>query len=269
MYIFTLTLHRSSTKLPRQHFLTEAGWHLLSPQISQHRDGFWTAGLFLLRFMSGIHWSWNHEEHEVVSGAPTLSNTLIVCCHVTVSLSQVLMPLEKVEMEKKLRVLSRSQQEQRLWSRDCHTHHVCVQNHRQQMWAPHFEGAGCPVTDVPRGPQCWIIKPNLHFVTTRRIWTLSVSSGSDDATQICEMSNTDCLLTSIWDAVARGLVQPKCWTRPRTESNPPGQPQCSQSSLLNGASQPEYSRPTTANRTVQFQQRWLTCSAPTNVWYGT
>lgn len=63
--------------------------------------------------MSGIHWSWNHEEHEVVSGGPSPSNTLIVCCHVTVSVSRVLMPVWKVEMEKKLRVLSRSQQEQK------------------------------------------------------------------------------------------------------------------------------------------------------------
>lgn len=97
--MFTLMLHGSSTKLPLQYFLTR-----LADIVSalKHRDGFWAAGLFLLRFMSGIHWSWNHEEHEVVSGGPSPSNTLIVCCHVTVSVSKVLMPVWKVEMEKKL-----------------------------------------------------------------------------------------------------------------------------------------------------------------------
>lgn len=37
----------------------------------------------------------------------------------------------------------------------------------------------------------------------------SMSSGNDDATQPYDISKTPCLLTSVQDVIAQGIVQPK------------------------------------------------------------
>lgn len=130
------------------------------------------------------------------------------------------MLFQKVVMEKKLTVLSRSQHAQMLWSQDCHLHHVCVQIHWQQMWVPHFGGRALSRDGYAQRPIMLGIKSNLNFVTMRTVWMSFVRSGTDDATQICYTSKTPCMLTWIWDAVATGLVQPECWIPPRTESQP-------------------------------------------------